>query len=96
MNTSFQYLFTPIISLPTVDNVYIADAGNQRIRKITASNGIISTIAGSSTSGSFSGDGGDATAAELNNPYGVAVDSSGAVICVTCLLFYYFLLITYY
>ncbi len=38
---------------------------------------IITTIAGSSTGGSFGGDGGAATAASLNYPYGVVLDSSG-------------------
>ena len=56
-------------------NVYIADQLNNRIRKVN-SLGIISTVAGNGTAG-FSGDGGPATAAELNNPYGVTVDNSG-------------------
>jgi trimeric autotransporter adhesin len=58
-------------------NVYIADAGNNRIRKV-APTGVISTIAGNGTAG-YSGDGGAATAAELNYPNGVAVDGSGNV-----------------
>ena len=58
-------------------NIYIADAANNRIRKINTS-GIITTIAGNGTFG-YSGDGGAATAAELNNPTGVAVDASGNV-----------------
>jgi hypothetical protein len=57
--------------------VYIAEYYNNRIRKVTVSTGIITTIAGSSTSGSYSGDNGAATSATLYNPYGVAVDSSG-------------------
>jgi sugar lactone lactonase YvrE len=62
----------------TVDaggNLFIADTGNNRIRKVTAS-GIITTVAGSATGG-FGGDGGAATAALLSSPGGVAVDSSG-------------------
>jgi sugar lactone lactonase YvrE len=59
-------------------NVYIADNANARIRKITASSGQISTIAGTGTAG-FSGDGGNATSANINMPYGVAVDISGNV-----------------
>ena len=47
-------------------NLYIADRGNDRIRKVDAA-GVISTVAGSSTAG-FSGDGGTATAAKLNFP----------------------------
>jgi hypothetical protein len=56
--------------------VYIADNINDRIRKVTVSTGIILTIAGTGTN-SYSGDGGAATSAALNNPYGVAVDSTG-------------------
>ncbi len=41
------------------------------------STGIITTIAGSNTSGGFSGDDGVATAATLNNPYGISLDSLG-------------------
>ncbi len=50
---------------------------NQRIRKINTS-GIITTVAGNGTSG-FSGDLGQATAAELANPFGVAVDGAGNI-----------------
>jgi uncharacterized protein (TIGR03437 family) len=67
----------------TVDasgNLFIADTGNNRIRKVSAS-GVITTVAGSGPfaygGGSFSGDGGPAIAASLNNPSGVAVDVSG-------------------
>ena len=55
--------------------MYIVDS--PRIRKVTISTGIITTIAGSSTSGSYSGDNGAAASAELNSPTGVAVDSAG-------------------
>jgi sugar lactone lactonase YvrE len=55
-------------------NVYIADTQNNRIRKV--SNGIITTVAGSAFQG-YSGDGGPATSARLNQPFGVAVDASG-------------------
>ncbi len=58
-------------------NIYIADRNNDRIRKVTASTGIITTIAGNSFSDGYSGDGGPATAAELSEPEGVALDASG-------------------
>ena len=57
--------------------MYIADTFNHRIRKVTVSTGILSTIAGSGGTCSFSGDNGLATSATLCYPYGVALDSSG-------------------
>ncbi|MFK0289922.1 RICIN domain-containing protein [Streptomyces sp. NPDC090442] len=62
------------VAVDSADAVYVADSGNHRVRKITA-DGKISTVAG--TGGGFSGDGGPATAAKLNLPMGVAVDSTG-------------------
>jgi sugar lactone lactonase YvrE len=59
-------------------NIYIADRGNSRIREVIASTGIISTVAGDGTAG-YSGDGGAATSAEINNPEGVAVDAPGNI-----------------
>jgi len=56
-------------------NLYIADSGNNRIRKITPG-GTISTYAGTGTA-SFSGDGGAATSATLNSPVGMSIDTSG-------------------
>ncbi len=56
--------------------MYIGGAGNQRIRKVTISTGIITTTAGTGTS-SYSGDGGAATAAELFGPRNIAFDSLG-------------------
>jgi hypothetical protein len=47
---------------------------NNRIRKV-AVNGIITTVAGNGTSG-YSGDGGLATSAKINNPFGVTVDAA--------------------
>lgn len=66
------------VALDTSSNVYIADNNNHRIRKIDTGSGLILTFAGTGTS-SFSGDGGAATIATLNQPVGVALDSSGNV-----------------
>ena len=60
------------------DNLYIADSGNSKIRKVTASTGYISTVAGNGTAGS-TGDGAAATSAELNSPQTVSLDSSGNI-----------------
>jgi sugar lactone lactonase YvrE len=57
-------------------NVYIVDTGNNVIRKVAASTGDITTVAGTGKSG-YAGDGKAATLAELNSPSGVAVDSAG-------------------
>ena len=64
------------VALDGSGNLYIADRNNHRIRKIDASSGNISTVAGTGTFG-YSGDEGAATAAQLNHPYGVALDGSG-------------------
>ena len=61
-------------------DVYIGDQSNHRIRKVTASTGIITTIAGNGGTGSYSGDGGAATSAALNYPNAATVDASGSFI----------------
>jgi sugar lactone lactonase YvrE len=58
-------------------NIYLADQGNNRVRKIAVSR-VITTIAGTGTAG-FSGDGGPATSAKLSSPSGVWVDAWGNV-----------------
>lgn len=58
-------------------NVYFADAGNRRIRKLSTL-GVITTIAGTGVAGS-GGDGGAATAAQLNTPYGMMMDAQGNI-----------------
>jgi PKD repeat protein/biopolymer transport protein ExbD len=62
------------VAVDAQGNLYIGDLGNQRVRKV--SGGIISTVAGTGTAG-YSGDGGQATSAQINSPYGVAVDAQG-------------------
>jgi sugar lactone lactonase YvrE len=56
-------------------NLYIADGANQRIRKLTAGTGVITTVVGNGTAG-YSGDGGPATSAEINVPEDAALDST--------------------
>ena len=73
--------------MSNIGNVYIADDSNNRIRKVTVSTGIISTIAGTGT-GSYSGDNGAATSATLDYPWGVALDASGRILYY-CLLHRY-------
>ncbi|MDR3704224.1 MAG: hypothetical protein P4L56_31540 [Candidatus Sulfopaludibacter sp.] len=65
----------------TVDgsgSLYIADSGNNRVRRVDGTSGIISTIAGGANNG-FSGDGGPAISSLLNFPWGIAVDATGAI-----------------
>ena len=75
--TTAQLQYPTGIAIDSAGNLYVADLGNNRVRKI-ASNEIISTIAGNGVQG-YSGDGGLATNAELNSPNGLSVDSSGNV-----------------
>jgi trimeric autotransporter adhesin len=66
------------VAVDASGNIYIADTYNHRIRMVTKSTGIISTVAGTGSSG-YSGDGGQATSASLRDPFGVAVDASGNI-----------------
>jgi DNA-binding beta-propeller fold protein YncE len=72
LNNPFDLAFAPDNSL------VFSDTFNHCIRRIDPANGAISTICGTGTKG-FSGDGGPATGALLNQPYGVVVDRSGRV-----------------
>ncbi|PYT29167.1 MAG: hypothetical protein DMG57_12600 [Acidobacteria bacterium] len=65
------------LGVTSAGDLFIADTGNHRVRKVGA-DGIISTVAGSGSAG-FSGDGGPAASAQLSSPSGVAVDSAGNV-----------------
>jgi sugar lactone lactonase YvrE len=65
------------VGLDAIGNIYICEHGNNRLRKVNTS-GIISTFAGTGAAG-FSGDGGPATAADLNVPNQMTVDANGNV-----------------
>ena len=58
------------------DNLYIADTGNSTVRRIDAGTGVITTVAGTGSAG-YSGDGGPGTQAQLWSPLGVTVDAAG-------------------
>ena len=60
------------IAFDSADNLYIADYNNQRVRRVDAVTGFISTVAGDGTNG-FAGDGDIATAAQFSFPWGIAV-----------------------
>ncbi|HEY1661782.1 MAG TPA: hypothetical protein VGI03_05130 [Verrucomicrobiae bacterium] len=71
--------FVASLAVDSGGNIYIADIGNNVVRKVNTS-GIISTVAGDYSRGAgYSGDGGLAVNAQLNNPSAVAVDSSGNI-----------------
>ena len=77
------------VAIDTAGNIYIADFGNNVIRKIIVSTGIITTIIGNgfhagTDSGGYSGDGGPANLAKLNHPLVVALDDSGNVYFSDC------------
>ena len=64
------------VAVDSAGNVFVADTGNHRIVRIDSS-GALGTVAGTLGSGGPAGDGGPATAAQLNSPYAVAVDAAG-------------------
>jgi sugar lactone lactonase YvrE len=66
------------LAVDRAGNLYIADAGNNRIRMVSAATGQITTVAGNGTAG-YNGDGISATIAELNLPVGVALDAAGDI-----------------
>jgi sugar lactone lactonase YvrE len=70
-------LYQPLgLAIDSAGNLYISDSFESVVRKVTASTGIITTVAGNGKSG-YSGDGGPATAASLSSPIGIALDSKG-------------------
>ncbi|MBE7163431.1 MAG: IPT/TIG domain-containing protein, partial [Williamsia herbipolensis] len=73
------------VAVDSQDDIYIADSSNNVIRRVDAATGVITTVAGdyaadqssNSCLGAYSGDGGQATSAQLNDPQGVALDGAG-------------------
>ena len=74
--TSARLLAPVAVVLDTTGHLYFADAGNHCIRRVDAGTGFISTVAGDGVPG-FRGDGGPATEAQLDSPYGLAFDKAG-------------------
>ena len=72
--TSASLSFPVDVAVDASGNLFIAETGNHRIRRVDAATEVITTVAGTSTPG-FSGDGGPATSSSLANPRGVAVDA---------------------
>jgi sugar lactone lactonase YvrE len=66
------------VAVDAQGNLYIADTGNHRVRRVDQMTGIITTVAGSGTAG-YSGDNGAAANAQLNNPAGLVFDASGSL-----------------
>lgn len=76
--TAARLWFPAGLALDSAGNLFVADYGNSTVRKIAASGGSITTVAGTGTWG-FSGDGGPANRAQLGAPSSVAVDAAGNV-----------------
>ena len=66
------------IAFDAAGNLYFTDTFNNRIRRVDAQSGVISTLAGNGEAG-YAGDGGPATAASLNEPYGIVLDRAGNI-----------------
>jgi sugar lactone lactonase YvrE len=81
--TAAELEYPSAVATDAAGNLYIADRDNNVIRKVNASTGVISTVAGNGfgagtfVTGGYTGDGGPATSAELSSPTGVAVDTAG-------------------
>jgi len=70
-------LYSPLgVAVDASGNIFISDTFNQRIRRVDAATGLISTVAGTGVPG-FNGDGGPATSSLIGNPVGIAVDAAG-------------------
>ncbi len=64
------------LAVDAAGDLFLCDTSNNRVRRVDAATGLISTVAGNGSPGA-SGDGSQATLAELNNPSGLAIDGAG-------------------
>ena len=77
--TVAPFYFPASIAVDTTGNLYIADSGTSQVREVKT-DGSAAIIAGTGVAG-FSGDGGPAVSAQLNKPLGIAIESSGNILC---------------
>ncbi len=75
---SASLMYPHTVALDRAGRLYITDNGNGRVRRVDLGTGVITTIAGNGVAG-YAGDGGPATDASFQGPYGVAVDGDGNV-----------------
>lgn len=76
INALFQ--FTRSVRMDKQGNLYIAESSGHRVRKINMLTGIVTTVVGNSSAG-YSGDGGPAINASINNPHDLAIDDNGNI-----------------
>jgi len=75
--TAAHFSFPSGLALAANGDLYVADAGNYRVRVISGSTGVVTTVAGNGGIGTSTGDGGVATSASLNYPTALALDGNG-------------------
>src|SRR5439155_4026754 len=66
------------VAFDSAGNLYFSDTFNHRIRRVDARSGVITAVAGNGEAG-YSGDGGPAVNASLNEPYGIAIERAGKI-----------------
>ncbi|HYG78111.1 MAG TPA: hypothetical protein VEK08_24110 [Planctomycetota bacterium] len=79
--TNARLAFPESVAIDNKDNLYIADTGNNRIRRVDGATGIITTLAGTGAAG-YGGDGGPSTLALLNTPTCVSLDYTATLLYI--------------